>query len=144
MSGKEFWKSVLMTYFMIVTLVNVANYVLGSLLNPGQQFGYEAFLVPLSFGFIGVIPEVIMYSKKELTVKQFWIRKVLHFISVLAIVFFIGYGVQNINEAPIEQTLMFGLSVVVIYVLVNVFMIILNTSEAKKLDKLLQDYKDSK
>ena len=64
MKLKEFIKSTLASYFIIVTLVNVATLVLGSIFRPEQRFGYEAFLAPLLYGALGLIPVFIMYSHK--------------------------------------------------------------------------------
>lgn len=141
MSGKEFIKSLITSYFTIVTLVTLLLYVSGTVLRPDQQFGYEAFSAPLLYGLLGIIPAGLMYSKKELSVKQFWIRKVLQFISVVVLLLLLGYGVDNINEAPLGQTMIFVLSVAVIFILTNLVFAFINTSDAKKMDKLLQEYK---
>lgn len=48
---------------------------LGMYFLPEMQFGYEAFCVPLIYGAVGTIPNVVMYSRKELKVKEVFVRK---------------------------------------------------------------------
>ena len=52
------------SYFISVTLINAAMLILGSLLSPQQRFGYEAFLYPLVYGLIGIIPSLIISTEK--------------------------------------------------------------------------------
>ena len=63
---KDKIKDMLISFFISVTLINAAMLVLGSLLKPSQQFGYEVFAYPLIYGVIGMIPAVIIRSGKEL------------------------------------------------------------------------------
>ncbi len=60
---------------MIVTLINIAMFILGSIFRPDQRFGYEVLIAPLIYGVLSLIPYIIMYSKKELTIKQLYIRQ---------------------------------------------------------------------
>lgn len=140
MSGKEFFKNALMNFFIIVTLINVAVFVLGSIFKPDQQFGYEIFLMPLIYGVLGMIPVVIMYSKKELSVKELCIRKVFQLISICLIMYITVYGIDNIKNESILQTCLFGLSIVIIYTAANVITAIINANDARKLNDLLKKY----
>ena len=81
-----------------------------------------------------------MYSKKELTVKQLYIRKVLQLFSIELILYFVAYGIDNIKVAPKGQTIAFGISIVVVYVVEDVISGIINTNDAKKLTKMLHQY----
>ena len=55
---KEHLKSNLMSFFIIVTLVNIAIFVCGIIMAPEEKFGYSAFIVPVtvkSVTFMSVI-----------------------------------------------------------------------------------------
>ena len=67
---KERFRSQLAAFFISVTLIDLAIFILGCLLEPELKFGYEAFAYPLIYGVIGSLPGLVMYSKKELTMKQ--------------------------------------------------------------------------
>ena len=140
MSGREFLKQIVTSFFVVVTLVTIAIGVLGNIYRPGQQFGYEAFFAPVIYGFLSMIPVAVMYSKKELTVKQLYIRKVLQLVSIELILYFVAYGIDNIKAAPKGQTIAFGISIVVVYVVEDVISGIINTNDAKKLTKMLHQY----
>ena len=90
---KERFRSQLAAFFISVTLIDLAIFILGCLLEPDLKFGYEAFAYPLIYGVIGSLPGLIMYSKKELTMKQTIIREIIQMllIVVLIIVVFIKY-----------------------------------------------------
>lgn len=140
MSGREFLKQIVTSFFVVVTLVTIAIGVLGNIFRPGQQFGYEAFFAPVLYGLLSMIPVAIMYSKKELTVKQLYIRKVLQLFSIELILYLGGYGFENIKTAPRSQTVAFGISIIIVYVVEDVISGIINTNDAKKLTKMLQQY----
>ena len=67
---KEHIREIAGSYFISVTLINLAIFTTGMLFRPEQTFGYEAFLSPLLLGLFTVIPTLLLYSKKELTVRQ--------------------------------------------------------------------------
>ncbi len=140
MKLKEFIKSTLASYFIIVTLVNVATLVLGSIFRPEQRFGYEAFLAPLLYGALGMIPVFIMYSPKELTIKQIVIRKIVQLIALEFILVLAGFGRENLKAENLALIASFALSVLIIYVLVHVISWVLNLEMARQLTMDLQSY----
>ena len=140
MKLKEFIKSTLASYFIIVTLVNVATLVLGSIFRPEQRFGYEAFLAPLLYGALGLIPVFIMYSPKELTIKQIVIRKIVQLIALEFILVLAGFGRENLKTENLALIASFALSVLIIYVLVHVTSWVLNLEMARQLTMDLQSY----
>lgn len=74
-------------YFFISTvLINAAMYVTGSLFAPDQTFGYEIMIYPLIYGFLASIPSFIMYTNKELSVRQALIHKIIQLIIIVAII----------------------------------------------------------
>ena len=81
---KENIKDNLMNFFIIVTLVNIVIFVCGSIFAPDQEITYSAFLVPIIDGALGIIPGIVMYSKRELTVKQMIVREVIQLLSIRA------------------------------------------------------------
>lgn len=140
MSGRDFLKQMLTSFFVVVTLVSIAIAILGCVFRPEQRFGYEAFFAPVLYGLLSMIPVAIMYSKKELTVKQLYIRKVLQLFSIELILYLGGYGFENIKTAPRNQTVAFGISIIIVYVVEDVISGIINTNDAKKLTKMLHQY----
>ncbi len=142
MSGKEFWRSMAKNFFVVVTLINLATCVLGMAFRPEQTFGYDAFLSPILYGALSMLPSFIMYSKRELSVKEILIRKVLQFLFIEGILVFAGFGFDSINSGSIRQVAGFCLSVLVIYMLTIWLDWILDGREARKLTDDLRRYQE--
>lgn len=142
MSFKEHVKSVMSYFFVIVTLINVATFILGELFRPDERFGYEAFLSPLIYAAVAVIPMLCMYSKKEFTIKQQMIRELLLLAAIEIILIFFSLGADSLDPGNLVLTVSFALSVLIIFILVGVIGWLLDWKTAKKLNadlKLFQN-----
>ena len=128
------------SYFISVTLINAAMLILGSLLSPHQRFGYEAFLYPLIYGLIGIIPSLIISTDKELSVKQVVIRKVMQMLLIIVLLLAFMFGDNPLNRQTIFMAAAVALSVVVIYILVNVIMWMLDARTAKSMTEDLKRF----
>lgn len=142
MDKKKMAKEMLQYYFMIVTLVNVAIYVLGMIFRPDTVFGYEAFLAPLCYGLLGILPFLIMYSRRELTVKEVVVRKILQLVLLEIVLLVVGLGPEQWGD--IRLVLSFMGSVLVIYVLVHLFSWLIEWREARDLTDSLKRFQESK
>lgn len=118
---KEHLRTNLGSFFICVTLINVAMFVLGRMLEPDLKFGYEAFAYPLIYGVIGSIPGLVMYSKKELTMKQTIIREIIQMFLVIAVIIGFMFGRFKFIPDIWPQIIGVSISVMIIYVLVHVF-----------------------
>lgn len=138
---KEHIKDNLMNFFIIVTLVNIVIFACGMILMPEQQLTYTAFLVPIIDGLLGIIPGLVMYSKRELTVRQMLIREVIQLLSIEAIILFFTFGFSG--SLNIKYLLVVATSVAVVYVLVNVIRYFLDIRSAKKLTDELKAFQST-
>ena len=115
---KERIKNIAGSFFISVTLINLAILILGKILRPEQQFGYEVFAYPLIYGVIGIIPALFVKSDKELTLKQAIIKEIAQMMmTVVAIVVFIFVG-QPLTKDILITASAVALSIVIIYCLV--------------------------
>ena len=135
MSFREHLKSVLSVYFIIATLINAATFILGEI-----RFGYDAFLSPLIYAAIALIPMLCMYSKRELTPKHYIAREILQLISVEIILIGFGLGAKSLAPENLPLTASFALSVLVIYILVHVIAWLLDLKLAKQLNSALRSF----
>lgn len=140
MSFKEHLKSVMSLYFVIVTLINAATFILGEIFRPDERFEYDAFLSPLIYAAIALVPMLCMYSKKELTLKQHIVRELLQLISIEVILIFFGLGSKSLEPENIALTASFALSVFIIFVLVYVIAWLLDIKLAKQLNSELKSF----
>ena len=83
MSKREFIEHLVISFFVVVTCVNLVMAFLGMRYEPEIRFGYQAFLLPVIYGGL-----------KELSVRQMLVRKLLQLLLLegimVSIVFFIG------------------------------------------------------
>lgn len=142
MSFKEHFKAVLSQFFVVATLINLAIFILGEIFRPEERFGYEAFLAPLIYAALSLVPMLLMYSKKELTVKQHIIRELLQLIVVEIILIFFGLGAKSLEPENITLTSSFALSVFVIYILVYVIAWLLDLNTAKQINNDLKSFQN--
>ena len=140
MSFKEHLKAVMSQFFVIATLINLAIFILGEIFRPDEKFGYEAFLAPIIYAAISLVPMLLMYSKKELTVKQHIFRELLHLISIEIILIFLGLGAKILEPENIALTASFALSVFIIYVLVYVIAWLLDLNTARQINTDLKSF----
>lgn len=141
MNFKEHLKSTFSSFFVIVTLVNVATFVLGSIFHPGAKFGYEAFLSPILYGAISIVPMLAMYSKKERTFKQEVIRQVILLLVLEAVLVIFGLGVENISD-NIFITISYIACIAVVFVLVHVIEWLLGLRTAKQINVKLKEFQN--
>ena len=93
MSKREFMERLVISFFVVVTCVNLAMAFLGMRYEPEIRFGYHAFLFPVMYGFLGILPSAVTYSRRELSVKQMLLRKLLQLLlleGIMVGVFFAG------------------------------------------------------
>ncbi len=142
MHGKEFILACLRSFFAIVTLVNVAIFVLGFAMDPERLFGYEVFLMPLIYGAIGILPNIVMYSKRELRIKELLVRKVIQLVLIEGLVLFaVFYGNENLGN-HIPSVISIGVCIFLIYVIVNVIDWFQNYNLAKNMTKDLLEFQE--
>ena len=140
MSLKEILYRSFMIYFILVTCITAGIMILGLAFDPDARFGYDAFASPFICAALGVIPNLLMYSSKELSDKQIILRKIIQFAVIEAEV----VGMCIISPAiPTEKSEVITgvmISVFVIFLFANFISIMNNYFSAKKLTKELMQF----
>ncbi|WP_027207097.1 DUF3021 family protein [Butyrivibrio fibrisolvens] len=139
---KERIRDILNSFFITVTLINLAMLILGKLLEPEQVFGYEAFMYPLIYGLIGTIPSIVIRDKKELSVKQELIRKVMNMLLIIVLMLAFMFGGREITSELIAAAEGVAISIVIIFVLVNLIIWWLDLKTAKDMTEDLLKYQE--
>ena len=141
---REHIKNNIMSFFIIVTLVNIAIFVSGMILAPDEKLSYAAFIVPVVDGILGVIPGLIMYSKRELTVKQIIVRDIIQLISIELIMLVFSFGFSGFDNVDVPRLIAVTGSVALVYVGVVAIMNALDFRKAKKMTDDLKAFQKSK
>ena len=137
---KDRLNEALKTYFILVTLITILMFVLGTLFDGDRTLSYDAYLSPLIYAAIGSLPNLLLGSDKELSVKGLLIRRFFELIFIEAAVLVIAFSVSSI---PTERTsVVAGLAVgiVVVYILTLVVEYIIELGNSKKLNEALYRY----
>ena len=139
---KDYLRAQLGNFFISVTLINVAMLVLGMILEPDQKFGYEVFAYPLIYGLIGIIPGLIMFSKRELTFKQTIIREIIQMLMVVAFIIAFMFGRYAVTSEAVPKIIGVALSVMIIYVLVTFFGWLIDLKTASRMNEDLKRFQE--
>ena len=140
MQGKDFWIDFVRTYFMIVTLITVVMLVVGQAVMPDLTFGYAAFSAPLIYALVGTVPNVVLYSQRELKVKELLVRKAFQLILIEAGVLFVALYFANDDWKEPSFILILAGSVLVVYVVGTLIAWIGDLMSAKSLTKDLLEF----
>ena len=132
MSFREFLKECAMQFFIITTCVNVATALIGPVLYSGPTIGFGAFYSPVLSGILGTLPSIILYSKKELNLRQTIARKALHLVALEALLTTLAW--LNGNLSDIFAAILFMFTVFVVYLAVNLISWALGSREAKHIN----------
>lgn len=141
MSFNDFFKKCLMDFFIIVTCISVVIGIIGLIYEPNRTFGYEAFFSPLIFGAISILPSFVTYSKKELTIKQMVFRNLLQLLILECLILITGYLLGIMKDERILISV--GISVIIVYIIVQLISWIIDSKTAAILNKNLKVYQKS-
>ncbi len=137
---KERIADTMRSFFIIVTLINVAMLVIGKVLRPDQQFGYEAFAYPLIYGAITSIPGLFMGTTKEMSVAQAVIREIIQLVLIIVVLLVIMFGGNIMNKDNLLPALSVVASVIVVFGLVNLIRWVLDKRTAENMTADLEAY----
>ena len=137
MRGKELVNDMIYTYFMLVTMILGVMMVLGTRFMPNERFGYEAFGMPLLYAAWGTLPNIVMYAKKELTLKQFLVRKTIQLVLVEIIVITVAIPSQIIESGRLEVVVSLAIGILLVYIFTHLIEWLQNYTMAKKMTEEL-------
>ena len=133
MRVQELINDIITTYVTLVTLITVIFYVMGSYFFPDASFGYESFASPLIFAACATLPNLLMYSKKELSTRAYLIRKSLQFVLIEVIVLAIAFPDRSIYHKQPAIAITLAISVFVIFILTHLYDFFKNLVSAKRM-----------
>lgn len=128
------------SFFISVTLIDAAMLILGYLLRPQQQFGYEVFLYPLVYGLIGIFPGLLLTTGKELSVKQVVIRKIIQLLLIIILLLSFMFAGSPVDAQMVTAAACVAVSIAVIFVLVHVILWVLDLKTARSMTEDLMSF----
>ncbi len=140
MSFKAFLKSCVYRYFIITTFIAAAMGVLGLSLDPTARIGYDAYFSPLIFGALSLLPSLVTYSRKELSLRQALLRKVLYIVLLEGLLIGVGFWAKILHGTGDASA--FALAVLLVYLAVTWVGWQLDRKEAEAINTELKAYQN--
>lgn len=142
MSFSSFLRSCAIRFFIVAACLNVATAIFGPMLQPEAVFGFDAFYSPLIGAALGILPSIILYSRKELNLRQTIIRKVLHLLALEIII--IGFSVLIGKNLDLFQIMLFVVIILIVYLAVNLISHLLQIKDTKEINEGLRALQNRK
>ena len=134
--------SLFLIFFIVTACVTTAQGIVGTLLWPEARFGFDAFLFPPLFGILSVLSNVVLISKKELSMGQMAFRMFLQLLVIEVMVFSVNILVgSSENYTPAICILLSG-AVAGIYGVVHVIMWLNDRRAAKAFNERLRRFQE--
>ncbi|MCI5828456.1 MAG: hypothetical protein MR020_09580 [Lachnospiraceae bacterium] len=140
MQGKELLAKMFRNYFVLVTLINVVIFVSGSIAQPDARFGYSVFIMPLIYAFAGILPQAVMYSRRELSIKEVLLRKFIQLLLIELLVNGIILGENALKPEYTDFLKTISVCVVLVYVFANIISWIMDSASARMLMRELAEF----
>ena len=121
-----------MRFFIIATCVGLASAMFGPTLMPDQTLDFTAFYSAPFTALLATLPSLILYSRKELTLKQTILRKAIHLLVLEGLLTAAAWMSQSIRT-PGEVLLFMGI-VLVVYAAVTLISLWLQSKDAKQIN----------
>lgn len=140
MEFKKFLVEKLTLFFMLSTLITFAVYLIGSTYDHDALFGYDALLAPLRYAAMCMLPTFVTWSRHELSVRQLLFRKALMILLLEGEILFMAFMSPSIDTGSRRVVLTLMASVLVIFVLADLFIWLRDSLEAKKMNLDLEKF----
>ena len=140
MEFKKFLVEKLTLFFMLSTLITFAVYLIGSAYDHDALFGYDALLAPLRYAAMCMLPTFVTWSRHELSVRQLLFRKALMILLLEGEILFMAFMSPSIDTGSRRVVLTLMASVLVIFVLADLFIWLRDSLEAKKMNLDLEKF----
>jgi len=140
MELKRFLINKLILFFSLSTLIAVAVSLIGSVYDADASLGYEALLAPIRYAALCLLPTLVTWSRHELTMKELLVRKALMLALLEAVILVIAFQSPAIDTGRLSVVLTLAGSVLVIFVLANLFTWLRESAEARGMNRDLAQF----
>lgn len=128
----------IITFCICTTGITLLSGIMGLIFFPEEKVGYEAFFSPPLFGFLSVLCGAVTFSRKELSIRQVMMRRVLQLALIEAMVFGLNYAEGVVFEPVAALSLM--MSIAVVFVAVYLVLWLNDRKSAKDFNVKLKEY----
>jgi NADH:ubiquinone oxidoreductase subunit 3 (subunit A) len=94
------------------------------------------------FALAGDLPSLVYYSNKEFSIKSRYLRMVIHFVLLEVVI--LTFGNITGQVSGVEQTALFGLEILGIYLLVGLINWLIDRKTANNINQQLSNIRSEK
>ena len=116
-------------FLMIQAGITLSIGIISRLSPPPAGMDPNMLFMPFVYAFFCTLPSLIVYSKKELSIRQMAVRKIIQFLLIELTVILISYVIGALQN-PFMCTAII-IAVAVVFRLVNCFSYLISKSDAK-------------
>lgn len=143
MTIKEFIISRFQLFFFLVTLILIAEYVIGVFAAPDQVLHNKDLLGPVAAAGLCIIPTCVTYYKKEPTLKQYFVRLIIQLVLIETVMFIAANPDMGNGMSEAQVRIMIGAATFIIYVLAVLIMYCRNYRQSKALTSELKKFQSA-
>lgn len=137
MSKKDIILGWLRRFGWIHGLTMTMTYIVAVLVKPDAVFGVPFLGNMLLFSIAGTLPGIIYYTSREISEKEWWIRTIIHYVLLNALLLPISHGIGL--WSGIGGCAIFVVCILVIDILVHLLSFGLDWIVARDINKMLQN-----
>ena len=134
--------SLLFIFFIVTACVTTAQGIVGTLLWPEARLGFDAFLFPPLFGILSVLSNVVLISKKELSMGQMTFRMFLQLLVIEVMVFSVNIIAGSFENYTPATCILLAIAVAGIYGVVHLMMWLNDRRAAKAFNERLRRFQE--
>ena len=139
MTFKEFIINRIQVFFFLVTMILLAQVVLGNIIEPDRTLYYKDFVGTFVMAGLCMLPTVVTCSKKELNLKQMIVRHIIQLVLIEGIMLTLAIiGIAPSPQKPLSVVLIVT-ATAIIYALAIFLMWYRQYLESKKLTEILKN-----
>ena len=140
MEFKRFLVNKLILFFMLSTMITVAVSLIGSEFDGDASLSYDAMMTPVKYAALCLLPTFVTWSRHELSLREMLLRKALVLVLLEAVILLIAFTSPVIDTENGWVVLTLVGSVLVIFLLVNLFTWLRESAEAKRMNLDLEEF----
>jgi hypothetical protein len=138
---KKFLIEKLTLFFMLSTMITAAVYLIGSAYDRDALFGYDALLSPMRYAALCILPTFVTWSRRELSMRELLFRNALMLVLVEGVILYMAFTSPVIDTGRMQVVLTLMGSVLVIFLLVNLFLWLRDLAEAGRMNQDLENFR---
>ena len=117
MEIRNILKKYMVDFLMMQAGITLAIGVISCINPPSTGINRYMFFMPFVYAFFSILPSFVTYSRKELSIKQMAVRKVIQFVLIELLVVLVSYIMGPLHD--FSMCIAIIIAVAVIYAIVN-------------------------